>query len=197
MKRVEKRTFNLIELLLVTVILMMIIGMLMPAMALAREKARRTNCASNLKQVGLSIRSYSVDNDDWFPDPYPASTLSTDTLEPKLAMDKLVENLYLTADRIYFCPSTMHETRIDDDSHIVDPSHLYLVDEVGPLSEVEHNRNTSLVADRRGNHVDPKGGYKYGNVLYGDSRVEVYYGEDWWKRDEIHTDLQAYIEKYD
>jgi type II secretory pathway pseudopilin PulG len=196
LKKLHKRSFTVVELLLVTVILMMIIGMLMPALSLAREKARRTNCVSNMKQIGLSLRSYAIDYINWFPDPYPSSTLSTDTLEPKLAMDKLVEQQYLAADRIYFCPSTQHDTRIDDDDHIVDPSHLYLVDDVGPLSEIEAGRDTSIAGDRRGNHVDTKGGYKYGNILYSDGRVEVYHGDSWWKNDKVTKSMQDYIEKF-
>jgi prepilin-type processing-associated H-X9-DG protein len=194
LKKRSKPSFTVIELLLVTVILLLIIGMLMPALALAREKARRTNCASNMKQIGLSLRSYAIDYRNWFPDPYPPSTFSTDTLEPKLAMDRLVALGYLTADLVYFCPSTVHDTRIDNDDHIVDPSHLYLVDDVGPLSELVATRDSALVADRRSNHVDTKGGSKYGNILYGDGRVEVFHGAEWWKTDRITKAMQAFIE---
>ena len=196
MNKERKLSFTVIELLLVTVILMIIISMMMPALALAREKARRTNCVSNLKQIGLSLRSYAIDYVNWFPDPYAPSTLSTDTLEPRLAMDKLVEHQYLHSDRIYFCPSTEHDTRIDDDNHIVDPSHLYLVDEVGPLSEVEAGKHTAIGADRRANHVDPKGGYKYGNILFGDGHVNVYHGSTWWKNDRITKEMQDFIELF-
>jgi prepilin-type processing-associated H-X9-DG protein len=196
LKKERKRNFTVVELLLVTVILMVIIGMLMPALALAREKARRTNCVSNMKQIGLSLRSYAIDYVSWFPDPYPASTLSTDSLEPKLAMDKLVENLYLTTGRIYMCPSTEHDTRVDDDSHIVDPSHLYVVDEIGPISEIDAGQQTAIGADRRANHLDPKGGFKYGNILFSDGHVEVFHGATWWRSEKIGKDMQDYIEKF-
>jgi prepilin-type processing-associated H-X9-DG protein len=42
-------------------------GLLLPALATAREKARRTKCMSNLKQIGVAIHVYSTDNRDRFP----------------------------------------------------------------------------------------------------------------------------------
>ncbi|MFT5130542.1 MAG: prepilin-type processing-associated H-X9-DG protein, partial [Rhodothermales bacterium] len=116
--------------------------------------------------------------------------------EPKLAMDKLVENLYLTTGRIYMCPSTEHDTRVDDDSHIVDPSHLYVVDEIGPISEIDAGQQTAIGADRRANHLDPKGGFKYGNILFSDGHVEVFHGATWWRSEKIGKDMQDYIEKF-
>lgn len=50
-----RRGFTLVELLVVMVIIGMLIALLLPAVQSARESARRTNCASNLRQIGLGV----------------------------------------------------------------------------------------------------------------------------------------------
>src|SRR6202453_3747717 len=59
--------FTLIELLVVIAIIAILAAILFPVFATAREKARQTSCASNMKQIGLAIMQYVQDYDETFP----------------------------------------------------------------------------------------------------------------------------------
>jgi len=61
------KAFTLIELLVVMVIIALLVGLLLPALARAKEEARKTQCRSNLRQIGLAIEMYANDNGGWTP----------------------------------------------------------------------------------------------------------------------------------
>ena len=63
----QAKGFTLIELLVVIAIIAILAAILFPVFAQARESARKSSCASNMKQIGLGVIQYQQDFDETFP----------------------------------------------------------------------------------------------------------------------------------
>lgn len=99
-----KSAFTLIELLVVIAIIAILAAILFPVFGRARENARATSCASNLKQIGLAFIQYTQDYDESYPIAGGALKFKDpDLTKPRSWMEQIFP--YTKSEQIYKCPS--------------------------------------------------------------------------------------------
>lgn len=120
MKR--NKGFTIVEMMVVITIIMILLGLLMPALGRARKKARKIDCMNRLRQIGIALNEYALDNNGSFP--AALATLTTD--DAYLPSEPVVDGNPV----ILICPSAGTYTYAapdggNDEAHLT-PSHEWI-----------------------------------------------------------------------
>ena len=182
MKRRREQGWTRKEAIVVIAVLVVVFScggyLLWSALQQAREKARRVNCAGDLKQIGLSLLMYSGDFDHYFPN----QEADDGEYAP---FTRLKEQNYVCDGKVWWCPSVRNLPMSEEKTYtgpvkwqpgvivtytyrdpLVPSTYRYVGS--GLRDDVPEPKTVSLAFDQSGNH--PRN--QWMNVLWVDGHVE-------------------------
>jgi prepilin-type N-terminal cleavage/methylation domain-containing protein/prepilin-type processing-associated H-X9-DG protein len=110
-----RRAFTLVELLVVIAIIGVLVALLLPAVQAARAAARRTQCISNMKQVGLAIHQYADTHKGHFPMIAYHNADKSGKSQQELSWIATIAPYMENVDEIRLCPEDQPRLEKDED----------------------------------------------------------------------------------
>jgi len=106
-QRLSGKAFTLIELLVVIAIIAILAALLLPALGKAKERAKRTTCRNNQRQVAITALLYGTDNQEYFPENRrPNKAVHARWMIPKITTTFL--NDYSMTTNVLSCPNRLN-----------------------------------------------------------------------------------------
>ena len=105
--KIRRRAFTLIELLVVIAIIAILAALLLPALSSAKQRAWTTSCVSNLHQIGLGMRMFADENNEFYPE--SGNIIPWDFIDPQTGKQSWMQQLVLYAQstNVYHCPGNV------------------------------------------------------------------------------------------
>jgi prepilin-type N-terminal cleavage/methylation domain-containing protein len=184
------RGFTLLELLVVMAIIAVLAALLLPTIGKARERAKRTVCTSNLRQLGSAMLMYTSDHKGRLPNANPPNSVGDYAATNQVLV--ALNDIYVKSPPVFHCPSDPDETvpdKITNADYTLPNSarqsydfySIWWLPEKGP--KLPNIKEAPLAWDLDGGNSNSdryqNHGSKGGFVVYGDGHVDWEDEREW------------------